>query len=306
MVEYSLSDIVSSPVAEGVRFQLGATTTIAVRRESKDIALRIRRERHPVRRALRRVPFLSGMTRLIGSVAGFMDALSESAELEPQRVIAQSRVARRFCELFRVHPLTLAAMGNGVLIVLLLLALGLAFPMAVERLLIPELMLTRLQSNILVCATRVGGLLIAMAIIPHLKVMKRLCMYRGAINKVLNAYGESGRHITADAAQSASIVCRQSDAAFVAAVILTSVIVFACVRTYTLPVQLVVRLLIVLLVAGVLNEPIRLLEDASPESSAYNLLAPQMLLERLFVAEPHRQMLAVAVYAFNAARENDY
>ena len=35
------------------------------------------------------------------------------------------------------------------------------------------------------------------------------------------------------------------------------------------------------------------------------LLAPQRLLERLMVREPHVQMLEVAVCAYNAAREND-
>ena len=42
------SNIHASPVAEGVRFRIGSATAFAVRKENKDVALRIRREYHPV------------------------------------------------------------------------------------------------------------------------------------------------------------------------------------------------------------------------------------------------------------------
>ena len=45
----------ASPVAEGVRIQVGNATAFAVRQESKDVALRLRREYHPVRDAMERI-----------------------------------------------------------------------------------------------------------------------------------------------------------------------------------------------------------------------------------------------------------
>jgi uncharacterized protein YqhQ len=83
------------------------------------------------------------------------------------------------------------------------------------------------------------------------------------------------------------------------------VIAFALIRTFTLPVQVLVRALTVLAIAAVLNEPLRLLERAKPTPLVNALLAPQLLLERCFTRRPHAQMVEVALYAFNAAREND-
>ena len=51
------SPVHASPVAEGVRIQVGDATAFAVRQESKDVALRLRREYHPARDAMERVPF---------------------------------------------------------------------------------------------------------------------------------------------------------------------------------------------------------------------------------------------------------
>ena len=87
--------------------------------------------------------------------------------------------------------------------------------------------------------------------------------------------------------------------------LLLAIVAFALVRTFTLPVQLLVRVLIVLIIAAVLNEPLRLLESAAPSGLTNALLAFHLWLERRMVRPPHPQMVEVAVYAYNAAKEND-
>ena len=62
--------------------------------------------------------------------------------------------------------------------------------------------------------------------------------------------------------------------------------------------------LLFLMIAGVVNEPIRLLENAPEARGVSWLLAPQVWLEHLFVRRPHPQMVEVAVLAWNAAQEN--
>ena len=87
--------------------------------------------------------------------------------------------------------------------------------------------------------------------------------------------------------------------------LILSVIAFALIRTFTLPIQLLVRVLTVLAIAAVLNEPIRALERAKATPLVNALLGPQLLLERCLTRRPHAQMVEVAVYAYNAAKEND-
>ena len=296
----------ATPVAEGVRFRIGSATAFAVRRENKDVALRIRRERRPFRRLVERIPFLRGMARLLFSIGDLIDGISESAELEPQRVARGNRLERAFARLFRVHPESLVAFGSGLMVPVLLVGMMLVLPMAIERFAIPDLQLTRVQINAIMCAVRVLCALLAVWMTGQLRVVNRLCMYRGAINKVLNAYEANRGHMTHASAVMAPRIYHKSDAAFVTVVILLSIIAFALIRTFTLPVQVLVRALVILAIAAVVNEPIQALEGLWPDRPLSKLLVPYLWIERMFVIEPHNQMVEVAVYAFNAARENDY
>lgn len=304
MSKPNLPNVHAAPVAEGVRIQIGSATAFAVRQESKDVALRIRREFHPLRDAMLRIPFLRGIVRLLAGAADFLDGVSESAQLMPQQIVKGSRFEQRFAHLFRIHPTSLVAVGSALAILLLLGGLVVAGPWALVRFALPPLELSRPAINAAACAARVLGGVLCAVLIPRLRVVNRFCMYRGAINKALNAAGPDAP-LTQEAAERASHLSRRSDAAFTVTVLLLSAVAFALVRTFTLPVQVLVRCLIVLAIAALLNEPLRLLENARPAPLVNALLAFHLWLERRLVRPPHPQMVEVAVYAWNAAREND-
>lgn len=291
------------PVAEGVRIQVGSATAFAVRQDSKDVALRLRREYHPARDAMERIPFLRGIVRLVSAPADFLDGVSESAQLMPQQIVKGTRFEQRFAELFRIRPTSLVAAGSVLAILLLIGGLVIAGPWALAKWALPALELSRPAINAVACAARVLAMLLCALAVPRLRVVGRFAMYRGAINRVLNAAAQGP--VTQQSAERAHFLSRRSDAAFILAVLMLSVIAFALIRTFTLPVQLLVRALTVLAIAAVLNEPLRLLENARPTPLTNALLAPHLLLERCLTRRPHAQMVEVALYAFNAAREND-
>lgn len=294
----------TTPVAEGVRIQVGSATAFAVRQDSKDVALRLRREYHPARDAMERIPFLRGIVRLFTSVADFLDGVSESAQLMPQQIVKGTRFERRFATLFRIHPTSLVASISILAVLLLIGGLVIAGPWALAKFVLPRYELSRNAINAAGCAARVLAMLLCALLVPRLRVVDRFAMYRGAINRVLNAAADEGR-VTQQSAEKASFLSRRSDAAFILTVLILSVIAFALIRTFTLPVQLLVRVLTVLAIAAVLNEPIRALERAKATPLVNALLGPQLLLERCLTRRPHPQMVEVAVYAWNAAREND-
>jgi len=296
----------ATPVAEGVRIQVGNATAFAVRQESKDVALRLRREYHPVRDAMERIPFLRGILRLVLSMVDFLDGVAESAQLMPQQIVRGTRFEQRFAELFRVRSTSLVAVGSALAIILLIGGLVIAGPWALVKWVLPRFEMSRTAINAVACATRVLCMLLCALLVPRLRVVNRFAMYRGAINKVLNAIpDDGGGDVTQAGTERASHLSRHSDAAFTLMVLMLSVIAFALIRTFTLPVQVLVRVLTVLAIAAVLNEPLRLLEAARPSHLINVLLGPQLLLERCFVRRAHPQMVEVAVYAFNAAKEND-
>ena len=292
----------ASPVAEGVRIQVGNATAFAVRQDSKDVALRLRREYHPVRDAMERIPFLRGILRLVLGVADFLDGVSESAQLMPQQIVKGTRFEQRFAELFRIRPTSLVAAGSALAILFLIGGLVIAGPWALARFVLPGFELSRNAINAVACACRVLSMLLCAAVVPRLRVINRFAMYRGAINRVLNAAANG--NVTQEAAERASHLSRRSDAAFILVVLMLSVIAFALIRTFTLPVQVLVRILTVLAIAAVLNEPLRALENARRSRLTDALLAVQTGLERLMTRRPHAQMVEAAVYAWNAAREN--
>ena len=293
----------ASPVAEGTRIQIGSATAFAVRRESKDISLRIRREYHTARDAMERIPFLRGILRLVNGTADFIDGVAESAQLQPQSIVKGSRFEQRFAELFRVNPTSFVAAGSAIVIIVLLGTLVAAGPWALAKWVFPMWELSRTGMNAAACAARVLGGLICAALIPRLRVVSRFCMYRGAINKVENAAGGS-EPVRREDVEKAKRLTGRSDAAFTILMLLLSVIAFALVRTFTLPVQLLVRVLLVFIIAAVVNEPVQLLENHQQSAVCRVLLGPLRGLEWLLVREPHPQMVEVAVCAYNAALEN--
>ena len=293
------------PVAEGARFSVGSATAFAVRRENKDIALRIRRERHPMRRAIGRIPFARGIQRLALSIFSLMDGIAESFELEPQRIVKGGKAGQAFCELFRIHPESLAGFWSGLLIPIILAGFMIGLPLAVETWVLPNFELSRPWINAIICFARIVGSFLGLFLCARLKLVNRLCMYRGAINKVLNAYETHRQTPALSEVLEASRIYRVSDTAFLMLVLVFSLMVFSAIRTFTLPIQLLMRFLTLLAVAAVINEPIRALEGLRSSHPLSALRAPLQWIERMFVIEPHRQMAEVALCAFNAARENN-
>lgn len=305
MARSSALNVDAAPVAEGVRFGIGSAVVFAVRREGKDIALRIRRERHPMGELLGRIPFVRGMRRLVRCTFGWLDSLSESRELEPQRISKGTRAEQSFAALFQAHPESLVGLISALLIPLLLVGMTMGLPWAVNRWVLPNFELRRGGINALLCAARILGMLLGLALCARLRVVKRLCMYRGAINKVLSACEARRETPGIDEAMAASRVYHHCDVAFMIVTLGVAMAGMTAIRTFTLPIQLLVRVLLVFAAAAVVNEPIQALERLKSRNPVSRLLAPCLWIERLFVAEPHRQMVEVAVCAFNAAREND-
>ena len=306
MAKYRNTEIHACPVAEGARFQLGNATAFAVRRQNKDISVRVRRERHPVRKFWEQVPFVRGIIRLFIALFGFLDSLSESSEMRPQDISRGSRFTQRFSELFRLRASGLVAFSTALSIIAAMLALAVGLPWALEKYVLDPIRITRLAQNVLVTAVRIIGILAAFAIISRLRIMRRFCMYQGAINKVLNAYEYRGKKLTFRECEEQSPYHPRSDGVFVLLVILLSVVAFALLRTYTLHIQIIVRILTVMVIAAIVNEPLHFLEDSDPDGKiTHALLVPIYRLQRIFVIEPHSQMVEVALCAFNAVREND-
>lgn len=295
----------ATPVAEGVRFEFGTATACAVRNRRKDLTVRVVQRDHTLRNILERIPLLRGAARLFGAIGALMSGISESAQLKPRSAYRGSAFTREFARLFQIKPESIAAFGSALLIPCLLLALFVGMPMMIEDVLLCIPGLPRMIVNIVCCMFRMLGALLSVYAVCRLRLVKRLCMYRGAASKVINAYEAYGAGLTHETVVLSPRLTDKSDGAFLIVVMLASIAAFACVRTDGLLIQLCTRAGILFAVAAIANEIVLPLENANPNGRLASVRGPLMELQHLFTIEPHNQMIEVALCAFRAACEND-
>ena len=289
-----------TPVAEGVRLEVGKYTVFAVRNADKDISVRMRREPRVLLRTLMRIPLLRGAVRMLRDIHRFFDGLSESSELDPQLVARGTGVERSVARLLGVHPQRIVAWIDAVLLLLIAAVCMFAAPLGAEALLLNHTVLTRAAVNGVVCAVRICGFLLAIGLGCHLRLFRRMLMYRCAINKATNCYECHGA-LTLENAMEYPRFARRSEPAFLICVMIVSMILFSWIRTDGVWVALAARLAILLGVASVLNEPFSALEGAELNWATRILRAPIDLIQHMTTLEPHPQIMEVALCAFRAA-----
>lgn len=295
----------ATPVAEGVRFEFGTATACAVRNRKRDVTVRVVQEGHASRDILERIPLVRGAARLFFSVGALFRGLNESADLKPRSAYRGSAFTREFARLFRIRPQSIAAFFSGIAVIAILAGMIVGLPALTERLLLCIPGLPRAVVNIVCCMFRMLGALLSVFMICRLKVINRLCMYRGAAGKVINAYEAYGTGLTHEAVVLSPRLTDKSDGAFLIIAVMVSIAAFACVRTEGLLDQLLYRAGILLASSAVVNEILLPLERANPNGRLASIRRPLMELQHLFTIEPHNEMIEVAVCAFRAASEND-
>ena len=220
MSHYEETRVACTPVAEGVRFEVGHASACAVRNEQRDISVRVRRRGHFLWELLGRVPLVRGVIRLFAAIGNLLGGIGEAERLKPQSVIRGSAFTRQFAALFRTTPQSLIGLLDGFAIPLILLALVIGLPMLAEQGLLALGDLPRFAVNTICLAFRIAGAVLSIYFICRLKLVSRLCMYRGASAKVFNAYEAYGPNLSHEDALLSSRLTDKSDGAFLIAVLL--------------------------------------------------------------------------------------
>jgi len=289
-----------TPVSEGVRLEVGKYTVFAVRNTKGDISMRMRREPRKLLKLCMHIPFLRGITRLLRDIIRFLDGLGEAAELNPHRAVRGTKAERAVAHAFRIHPQSIAALLSGILIPVIAFCCLYAAPKGAEMFLQNALSPTRVQLNWMVCAVRIIAALLGIGLTCRLRVVNRLCMYKGAINKATNCY-ECRDEISIENAMKYPIITRRSEPVFLMGVLIISLIAFTFIRTEGILLTAIVRVLMTLVIAALFNEPYSALENADMTLPVRITRAPMDLMQHITVLEPTEQMLEVAVCAFRTA-----
>ncbi len=158
--------------------------------------------------------------------------------------------------------------------------------------------------NLLEGVIRIVILLFYMWLSSKQKDIKRVWMFHGAEHKTIACY-EAGRELTVDNIKPFSRFHPRCGTSFIFIMVFISAIIFAVVGWYGVFLNLLIRLALIPLVAGIAYEILRFSGKHSESLLGRILAKPGLLLQRLTTKEPDEKMLEVAIRAMNAVIPED-
>jgi len=276
-------------VIEGVMIRGRRTVALACRRPNGDIYRYREPLRSPlVRSRIARLPFVRGVVVLWESLDYGIRMLMRSAEVQLE------------------HEEQLGKGGNtlimGVALVgALLLFIGVPYlATSLARAVIPSSVVLNVTEGLIRLALLVGYL-IAISFLPD---VRRVFAYHGAEHMTIHAF-EHGDPLTPARIEPYPTAHPRCGTAFLLLVVVVSIVIFAFLPRVNLLVDLVVRLALVIPVASISYEALRL-GAAHERSPAMRLLvAPGLLLQRVTTRRPDARMIEVAVASLEEAIAGD-
>jgi uncharacterized protein YqhQ len=276
-------------VIEGVMIRGRRTVALACRKPNGEIYRYREPLRSPlVRSRLARLPFVRGVVVLWESLDYGIRMLMRSAEVQLE------------------HEEQLGKGGNtlimGVALVgALLLFIGVPYlATSLARAVIPSSVVLNITEGLIRLALLVGYL-IAISFLPD---VRRVFAYHGAEHMTIHAF-EHGDPLTPARIEPYPTAHPRCGTAFLLLVVVLSIAIFAFLPRVNLFVDLLIRLALVIPVASISYEALRL--GAAHERSPVMrlLVAPGLLLQRVTTRRPDARMIEVAVASLEEAIAGD-
>ncbi|HVD31815.1 MAG TPA: DUF1385 domain-containing protein [Methylomirabilota bacterium] len=276
-------------VIEGVMIRGRRTIALACRKPNGEIYRYREPLRSPLTRSrIARLPFVRGVVVLWESLSYGVRMLMKSADVQLE------------------HEEQLGKGGNtlimGVALVgALLLFIGVPYvATSLARAAIDNSVVLNVTEGLIRLALLIGYL-VAISFLPD---VRRVFAYHGAEHMTIHAF-EHGDPLTPARIEPYPTAHPRCGTAFLLLVVVISIVIFAFLPRVNLLVDLVVRLALVIPVASISYEALRL--GAAHERSAVMrlLVAPGLLLQRVTTRRPDARMIEVAVASLEEAIAGD-
>ena len=276
------SGIGGQAVMEGVMMKNRDRYAVAVRKPDQQIEIKVSDCKPSARsQKVRNLPVIRGVVNFIESLVLGMKTLMYSAEfIEKEK--RQEKVL----------------MGGTVVFSLVLaLAVFFALPYFLSgffRKLTGSETLTALMEGVLRLIIFIGYITL-ISLTPDIR---RVFMYHGAEHKCINCI-EHGLPLTVENVKKSSRLHKRCGTSFLLIVMLVSILFFMFIRVKSRPLQMLLRLVLIPVIAGVSYEFIRL--AGRYENRLVNLLSkPGLLLQRMTTKEPDSDMIEVGIASVEA------
>ncbi len=282
-------------VIEGVLIRGRTNFSLAVRRRDGSITARQESLNPLYTGRVRRWPLLRGMLALLETLILGIKALHRSAQM----AISDGPVGQA-----QDGEMPAGALAITLAVSLVLgIAIFFLAPLLVARALDP-LAPSALASNLIEGAVRLAMLLGYIWGVGHMTDIRRVFAYHGAEHMVVHTQ-EAGLSLTVANARKFGTPHPRCGTAFLLAVVLVSIIVFALMGRPGIEWRILSRILLLPVIAGISYEIIRF-SGAHQHGWLGNTLAyPGLLLQRLTTRQPDDGQVEVAICAMQAAMAAD-
>jgi uncharacterized protein YqhQ len=149
---------------------------------------------------------------------------------------------------------------------------------------------------------RLAILIVYLWAIGKMPDINRVFMYHGAEHKTINAF-EDGAELTPDSVMGYSLEHTRCGTSFILTLVLLSIILFSLFGPLPLHWRLISRLLMIPVLAGIAFEYIQLLAKHLDSGFVRWIIKPNLALQKLTTREPTKEMLEVAIKAFDTMYE---
>lgn len=150
---------------------------------------------------------------------------------------------------------------------------------------------------------RIAIFLLYLFLVSRMKEIKRVFQYHGAEHKTINCF-EHGEELTVENVKKYTRLHKRCGTSFLLIVMIISMVVFFFIRTDTIWLRLVSRILLVPFVAGISYEVIRW--AGKSDSPVVKIVsAPGLCLQKITTAEPDGSQIEAAIAAMKGVLEEE-
>ncbi len=153
-------------------------------------------------------------------------------------------------------------------------------------------------SNLAEGLIRLALLLIYLVLIRRMPEIYRVFQYHGAEHKTINAF-EANMELTPENLLNVSSLHPRCGTAFLLTLVVLSIIVFTLLGPMNAIFRLISRLLLLPILSGFAYELLRWTANNRMNPLVSIIIKPNLWLQKLTTAEPDKEMLEIAITAFN-------
>lgn len=298
------SPIGGQAVMEGVMMRGERSMAIAVRDADKVIRIETKRVKAVKERNwFLRLPIIRGIINFVMSMIMGIKTLIRSAEVYGEE--EPSNFEKWFAKKFKVDLLNVMLGFSIFLSLALAIGIFIIAPGFLTKLIINafENPPSTFVANLIDGGIRLFIFILYVVCVGLIKDVKRVFMYHGAEHRTINAY-EQGLELTVENVQSCSTCHQRCGTTFMFLVMVISILVFSLVSWESLWINLLVKIALLPLVAGISYEILKGLAKTNAKW-AYIFKAPGLALQLLTTRKPTDDIAEVAIASFKATMEMD-